>query len=94
MDHLPREIRPAAKLQIPPTVLAVLAARIDRLPPEERQLLQTAAVIGVDVPFALLRDVAGLPSKTLARGLARLQAAELRPRPTPFPTWNMSSRMR
>ena len=33
-------------IQVPATVQAVLAARIDRLPPEEKQLLQTAAVIG------------------------------------------------
>ena len=66
----------AATLQIPATVQAVLAARIDRLPPEERHLLQTAAVIGVDVPFALLRDIAGLPEEAVSAGLARLQATE------------------
>ncbi|MGH7730339.1 MAG: ATP-binding protein, partial [Candidatus Eiseniibacteriota bacterium] len=66
----------AAPLQIPPTVQAVLAARIDRLPPGERYLLQTAAVIGVDVPFALLRDIAGQPEEAVTAGLARLQATE------------------
>jgi class 3 adenylate cyclase/tetratricopeptide (TPR) repeat protein len=66
----------AATLQIPATVQAVLAARIDRLPPEERHLLQTAAVIGVDVPFALLRDIAGQPDEAVSAGLARLQATE------------------
>ena len=66
----------AATLQIPATVQAVLAARIDRLPPAERHLLQTAAVIGVDVPFALLRDIAGLPEEAVSAGLARLQATE------------------
>jgi class 3 adenylate cyclase/tetratricopeptide (TPR) repeat protein len=66
----------AATLQIPATVQAVLAARIDRLPPEERHLLQTAAVIGVDVPFALLRDIAGLPEEAVSASLARLQATE------------------
>jgi predicted ATPase len=35
-----------ATLQVPATVQAVLTARIDRLPPEEKRLLQTAAVIG------------------------------------------------
>ena len=71
--HLAKD---AATLQIPATVQAVLAARIDRLPPEERHLLQTAAVIGVDVPFALLRDIAGLPEEAVSAGLARLQATE------------------
>jgi class 3 adenylate cyclase/tetratricopeptide (TPR) repeat protein len=63
-------------LQIPATVQAVLAARIDRLPPAERHLLQMAAVIGVDIPFALLRDIAGLPEEAVSAGLARLQATE------------------
>ena len=55
---------------------AVLAARIDRLPPEEKRLLQTAAVIGTEVPFALLQAIAELPEEALQRGLAHLQAAE------------------
>ena len=65
-----------AALQIPATVQAVLAARIDRLSPAERHLLQTAAVIGVDVPFALLRDIAGLPEEALSTALGRLQVME------------------
>ena len=42
----------------PDTVQAVLAARIDRLPPEEKRLLQTAAVIGHEVPLHLLQVIA------------------------------------
>ena len=71
-----RLARPLEGLQVPATVQAVLAARIDRLPPEEKRLLQTAAVIGTDVPFALLRAIADLPEEALHRGLAHLQAAE------------------
>src|SRR5215813_5785713 len=63
-------------MQMPATVHAVLAARIDRLPPEDKRLLQTAAVIGTDLPFALLRAIADLPEEALHRGLAHLQAAE------------------
>ena len=63
-------------IQVPATVQAVLAARIDRLPPEEKRLLQTAAVIGTEVPFALLQAIADLPEAALHRGLAHLQAAE------------------
>ena len=55
---------------------AVLAARIDRLLPEEKRLLQTAAVIGTGVPFPLLHAIAELPEDVLHRGLSRLQAAE------------------
>src|SRR4029434_3461690 len=39
-----RLINPLDSRQVPATVQAVLAARIDRLPPEEKRLLQTAAV--------------------------------------------------
>jgi class 3 adenylate cyclase/tetratricopeptide (TPR) repeat protein len=63
-------------VQVPATVHAVLAARIDRLPPEEKRLLQTAAVIGMEVPLPLLHAIAKLPEAALHRSLAHLQAAE------------------
>jgi tetratricopeptide (TPR) repeat protein len=62
--------------QVPATVQAVLAARIDRLAPEEKRLLQTAAVIGTEVPFALLEAVAERPEAGLRTALAHLQGAE------------------
>src|SRR5213076_609884 len=67
---------PLQAMPVPATVQAVLAARIDRLPPEDKHLLQTAAVIGTDVPYALLRAIADVPEEALHRGLAHLQAAE------------------
>src|SRR5207253_4050153 len=63
-------------MQVPATVQAVLAARIDRVPPENKRLLQTVAVIGTDVPFAVLRAIADVPEAALHRGLAHLQTAE------------------
>jgi tetratricopeptide (TPR) repeat protein len=63
-------------IQVPATVQAVLAARIDRLPPDERRLLQTAAVIGTDVPFALLEAIGEVTDEVLRQGLVHLQAAE------------------
>jgi class 3 adenylate cyclase/tetratricopeptide (TPR) repeat protein len=63
-------------IQIPATVQAVLAARIDRLSAPVKHLLQSAAVIGKDVPFALLEAVADMPSLELRRGLTQLQATE------------------
>jgi tetratricopeptide (TPR) repeat protein len=58
-------------------VQAILAARIDRLSAEDKQLLQTASVIGKDVPFAILTAIAELPEEAaLRRGLGRLQEAE------------------
>jgi class 3 adenylate cyclase/tetratricopeptide (TPR) repeat protein len=71
-----RLMQPVQAIQVPPTVQAMLAARIDRLLPEEKHLLQTASVVGKDVPFALLQAIAGLPEETLRRGLDHLQAAE------------------
>jgi len=54
----------------------VLAARIDRLPSEEKRLFQTAAIIGTEVPLALLQAIAEVPEDAVHRGLAYLQAAE------------------
>jgi class 3 adenylate cyclase len=71
-----RLARPLESLQVPATVQAVLAARIDRLPAEEKRLLQTAAVIGTEVPWPLLQAIADEPEEALHRGLAHVQAAE------------------
>src|SRR5262249_27222365 len=49
-----RLAKPLQGVPVPATVQAVLAARVDRLAPEDKHLLQTAAVIGTDVPCALL----------------------------------------
>ena len=71
-----RLARALTGIQVPATVQAILAARIDRLPPEEKQLLQTAAVIGTEVSLPLIQAIAELPEEALQRGLAHLQAAE------------------
>jgi class 3 adenylate cyclase/tetratricopeptide (TPR) repeat protein len=71
-----RLVKPLESLQVPATVQAVLAARIDRLPPEDKRLLQTAAVIGTEVPLSLLQAIAELPEAALHGALAQLQAAE------------------
>ncbi len=71
-----RLTRAPAGVQIPATVQAILAARIDRLSPEDKRLLQAAAVVGKDVPFTLLHAIAELPEEALRQGLARLQTAE------------------
>jgi class 3 adenylate cyclase/tetratricopeptide (TPR) repeat protein len=73
-------------VRVPPTVQAMLAARIDRLPDVEKRLLQTMATIGKDVAVPLLRAVALGPANAdrgdrfseveLESGLVRLQAAE------------------
>src|SRR5262245_3126325 len=63
-------------IQVPATVQAVLAARMDRLPPEDKRLLQTAAVIGTEVPLALLQTIAEEHVEVLHRSLAHLQTSE------------------
>ena len=71
--HLTQALPP---MQIPTTVQAVLAARLDHLPPAEKRLLHTAAVIGTEVPLPLLQVIAELPEAAVHEGLRHLQAAE------------------
>jgi class 3 adenylate cyclase/tetratricopeptide (TPR) repeat protein len=71
-----RLVRPLDTISMPPTVQAILAARIDRLGADDKRLLQAAAVVGKDVPFALLTAVADLDEDGVRRGLAQLQATE------------------
>ena len=71
-----RLTRPVEALQMPATVQAILAARIDRLSPEDKRVLQAASVVGKDVPFSVLQAVADLPDGALRESLARLQSAE------------------
>ena len=80
-----RLVRPVNSLQIPATVQATLAARIDRLAPDDKQLLQTASVIGKDVPSAILTALADLPEESLRRALAHLQESEFLYETTLFP---------
>jgi class 3 adenylate cyclase len=68
--------QPLDAIQIPATVQAILAARIDRLPPEEKRLLETAAVIGKDFSWALLRAITDASEDALRLGLAHLQTVE------------------
>jgi class 3 adenylate cyclase/ribosomal protein L40E len=55
-----RLTRPLGELKIPPTVQAILAARIDRLPADEKDVLQTLAVIGKEFPLSLVRATTSL----------------------------------
>jgi predicted ATPase len=63
-------------IQLPSTVQAVLASRVDRLPPDEKELLQTLAVIGKEFPLRLVREVSGKAEDELQRMLSDLQGAE------------------
>jgi len=71
-----RLVQPLKKLQIPPTVQSILAARIDRLPAADKHLLQASAVVGKDVPYTVLEAVVDLSEDNLRQSLARLQENE------------------
>jgi len=80
-----RLAKDVTSIRVAPTVQAVLAARIDRLSPENKRLLQSAAVIGKDVPLALLQAIADGSEDDVRRGLSALQAAEFLYEATLFP---------
>ena len=71
-----RVAAPLESIRVPASVQALLGARIDRLTLPDKQLLQTAAVIGKDVPFTLLARVGDMDDAALRSGLEHLQAGE------------------
>jgi class 3 adenylate cyclase/tetratricopeptide (TPR) repeat protein len=71
-----RLVKDTQGIHVPASVQALLAGRIDRLPPEEKRLLQAASVIGKDVPIALLQAVVEAGEADLHQGLAHLQTTE------------------
>jgi predicted ATPase len=68
--------KPVEQIQVPATVYAVLAARIDRLTPTEKRLLQAAAMIGKEVPYPILAAIADEAEDVLRPSLAHLQGME------------------
>jgi predicted ATPase len=71
-----RLARATTTLQLPPTVQGILAARIDRLAPDEKALLQQLSVIGRQFPLSLIRQVILQSEADLYRLLASLQRKE------------------
>lgn len=63
-------------LGVPDTVKSVLAARIDRLAPQDKAVLQAASVIGKDFEEPVLEEISGLGVAELGDALARLQRSE------------------
>jgi class 3 adenylate cyclase/tetratricopeptide (TPR) repeat protein len=79
LEGTPGDYRPTKdirQISVPATVQAVLAARVDRLEPGPRSVLDVASVIGRNVPLALLRAVVELPEERLRAFLTELQAAD------------------
>jgi class 3 adenylate cyclase/tetratricopeptide (TPR) repeat protein len=71
-----RLAKPLTSLSIPPTVQAILASRIDRLPTADKELLQTLAVMGREFPLSLVRQVTKQSDETLYRMINDLQFGE------------------
>jgi tetratricopeptide (TPR) repeat protein len=68
---------PAATIEIPATVRAVIEARIDRLAAEPKRVLQCAAVLGEEAALSLLAAASGLPEERVRAALQELGAAGL-----------------
>lgn len=63
-------------LGVPDTVKSVLAARVDRLAPQDKAVLQAASVIGIAFEEPLLEQICGLTTAELGEALAKLQRSE------------------
>jgi class 3 adenylate cyclase/tetratricopeptide (TPR) repeat protein len=68
--------KPLTSLRIPPTVQGILAARIDRLAADQKDLLQIVAVIGTEFTLGVARAVSRKSEDELNRMLSDLQLAE------------------
>jgi predicted ATPase len=79
------DVQARGTVEVPDTIQSVLRARLDRLAPETRNLVQCAAVIGKDVQLSLLQAVADQSVDALGRGLDELQALEFLYRTRTFP---------
>ncbi len=64
---------PGVAVEVPETVERVVLARIDRLPPDDRDLLNSAAVIGREFDLSLLGSIVGAElSRSSLRNLTHL----------------------
>jgi class 3 adenylate cyclase/tetratricopeptide (TPR) repeat protein len=75
-DGLTQLTKPIGELKIPPTVQAILASRIDRLPADVKELLQTLAVTGREFPLSLIQAVVAKSDEELNGLLNDLQLGE------------------
>jgi class 3 adenylate cyclase/tetratricopeptide (TPR) repeat protein len=71
-----RLVAPLDAIEVPGSVRAILAARIDRLAEREKRVLQTAAIVGREFPESILQSVSELPGEELRGALDTLQSAE------------------
>ncbi len=89
LEELARAVREQAPgtplLPVPDTIQEVLRGRINRLAPADKALLELAAVVGRDVPLAIVQAVAELGDAELRAGFSRLKAADFLYETSPGP---------
>ena len=68
--------QPMSTVKVPATVQAVLASRIDRLPGQQKELLQALAVLGREFPLALVQRVTAQSNDELEPMLNQLELGE------------------
>ncbi len=71
------QVRPLSEVETPDAVVAIIAARIDRLPGEQKALLRLLAVVGDEMPLSLLVEASELDEESLRAGLSALCGREL-----------------
>lgn len=64
-------------VEVPPTVTALLASRVDRMSADERRILELASVVGSEFPVGALADIHDLPRRDLDAALERMRRKEL-----------------
>jgi tetratricopeptide (TPR) repeat protein len=79
-------------IRVPPTVQALLASRIDRLPPDDKAFLQTLAVLGREFTMTLIRRLTGSGENELEGMLGNLQRGEFIDEQPAFPDTEYSFR--
>jgi len=73
------------ELAVPPTVQAVIAARLDRLSEREKSVLQTASVVGTEFGQRVVERVGDYPAYEVEAALRALVDAEFIIERTPYP---------
>jgi class 3 adenylate cyclase len=72
--HLEREVE---EIRIPPTIEAILGARLDRLSEHEREVVEAAAIVGKDFDLSDVRPLCELQGEALDEALAALISKQL-----------------
>jgi DNA-binding SARP family transcriptional activator len=76
-EELARSLRLRPTDKVPATLWDLLAASLDRLPPEAKHVAQGAALLGSTCSPALLQELLQMPAGPLAQQLAQLERLDL-----------------